>query len=116
MKSLIKKIKHSYVSELVRAFVRFKSIDNKSSKLYVKELGIKGKGLFTKASFKKGELVFIAPGATRVAHFEGDNCYLYPDWYSVDEDTWIDITYPFVKINHSCSPNTGIFSDRKSVV
>ncbi|MBY0309863.1 SET domain-containing protein [Patescibacteria group bacterium] len=80
--------------------------------LYVQELGIKGKGLFTSAAFKKGELVFIAPGTTRVAHFEGNDCYLYPDWYGVDEHTWIDITYPFVKINHSCSPNTGIFSSR----
>lgn len=106
------KIKHSYILELFRGALYLKSIPKITTSLFVGEVGVKGEGLFTNTALKRGELIFIAPGPTHVAHFEGNQSYLYPDWYSVGEDTWIEITYPYVKINHSCSPNTGIFSSR----
>lgn len=81
-------------------------------KLFVAEVGPKGFGLVTRIARRKGQLVFVAAGRTRVAHFVGQECFLYPDWYGVDRDTWIDVKAPYRYLNHSCDPNLGIHGAR----
>lgn len=107
----IKKIQHSFILEKCISFITFRTFFN-TKNFYIKQTPGKGEGLFASKKFRKGSLLFVATGETYHAHFEGEDCFLYPDWYSVDNDIWIDIRFPYIKINHSCSPNVGIFSSR----
>lgn len=110
---ITKKIKYSFLAEKLRAFSKFKSFSNSVAKnAYVTESEKGGEGLYSRKNFKKGAVVFIARGPVRYGNFIGSECYLHPDWYGVDKNTWIAPTYPSIKINHSCRPNTGIFSAR----
>jgi uncharacterized protein len=111
MFTIYSKTKASYYAALIKAFFKYRKIGNDTF-FTVQGVSGKGDGLFTTKERRAGELVFIATGPTVIAHFTGDDCYKYPDWYAVDKDTWIDIQYPFIKINHSCDPNTGIDGHR----
>lgn len=74
----------------------------------IRDADVKGEGMFLTEPVQAGSVVFIARGPVEFGHFEESDCYLYPDWYSVGRDIWIDIQYPYIKINHSCNPNLGI--------
>ena len=78
----------------------------------VKTAGEKGDGLFAAQKIPKGQIVFIATGAIKTVRFVGDDCYLYPDWYMVTDSVWVDFQMPFIKANHSCDPNCGIYDSR----
>lgn len=107
MKKLINNIRYNYYCVLTLAFLIYRRIP-RAREFAVKKVGEKGEGLFAKRSYKRGDLVFIANGSINFATFNGEECYQYPDWYMVDQGTWIDIQYPYVKTNHSCKPNLGI--------
>lgn len=109
--TLIDKVLTSYAYAVFFGFVKHGKFGNDKF-ITVNNAGIKGEGLYTTKKRKCGEVVFIATGPSVYAHFEGDDVYKYPDWYSVEKDIWIDIKYPYVKINHSCDPNTGISGSR----
>lgn len=111
MKKLSRAITYNYYLVLIIAFFKFGKI-NKEKNFAVVKMGKKGEGLVSKNIIRKGQLAFVATGRVRHAIFKGDDCYLYPDWYMVDDGTWIDITYPYVKTNHSCDPNLGILMGR----
>lgn len=104
-------LKASYIWALIIGFIKYQKLGN-DTHLDVRLAGAKGEGLYTTINRKKGDLIFIANGPAVHAHFEGDEIHTYEDWYSVDKDTWIDIRYPYIKINHSCDPNTIIDSGR----
>lgn len=80
--------------------------------MYIDDAGAKGLGIFASKPFDAGELVFIINGKIRYVYFADNDCYLYPDWFAIAENTWVDMEEPFVKINHSCEPNVGIDRDR----
>lgn len=105
--SLTRRALATYVSERLRALIQYGHIIN-DHQLEVLDAGEKGKGLFTTINRLKGSVVFVAPGPVRLAHFAGSDCYLYPDWYGVDKDTWVEIIDPYVRANHSCEPNLGL--------
>lgn len=112
MNKIARLIRNSYAKERLLALIFFGLIYNNPNRVLVKKATNKGDGLFASRQYKSGELIFVATGSTRIEHFDGAECYKHPDWYGVDEDTWVDIAYPYVKINHSCNPNAGIFSSR----
>lgn len=107
IQSVIRKLRASYLPALLKSAFKYRKFGN-DSYFDIRTAGNKGIGLFTTIPRKKGDVVFIATGPTRYAHFEGKACFDFPDWYSVDKDIWIDIALPWVKINHSCEPNTAI--------
>lgn len=102
---------HSYFLSRIYAFVKYGYLFEKV-KWEVKSTQKKGEGLFITESVPKGTLVFVARGPVAFGHFEEQDCYLYPDWYMVENDIWIDIQYPYIKLNHSCEPNLGIDTSR----
>lgn len=97
----------SYTFERVRAMCKYGFVFE-DSRWEVRPAEGKGLGLFTSVPRRRGEVVFVAQGATRINHFEGEECYEYPDWYSVDKDTWVEIIDPYIRANHSCEPNLGL--------
>lgn len=111
MQSQLRVLRAFYIISLLKGLLRYHKIGNDRF-FDIKIVEGKGIGLFTTIPRKKGSLVFIATGPARHAHFEGEDCYIYPDWYGVDKDTWIDMNLPYIKINHSCDPNTGIDGHR----
>jgi hypothetical protein len=95
------------------ALTGFKNNDNR---FYIKETLGKGRGLFTKIPFKKGELVLIMRGPTRYFKAETpEECYVYPDWFSVDKNIWIEPGKVHNFMNHSCDPNLGLKGNREFV-
>lgn|GEM_PF-825339 len=98
---------YSYFFARLYAFLRYGMLFNQHH-FEVRDSGKKGEGLFATKDIRKGKLVFVARGPVEFGHFEGNDCYQYPDWYMVNDNVWIDIQYPYVKVNHSCNPNLGI--------
>ena len=103
----LKLLRASFIISWIYGLIKYRKMGN-DRYFDVRSAGEKGIGLFTTIRRRKGELVFIAAGPAIHAHFTGTGCYDFPDWYGVDRDIWIDIILPWVKINHSCDPNTGI--------
>ncbi len=104
------KIRYSYLLARIYAALKFGVFVN--GKIDIKPAGKKGLGIFSATGVKKGGLAFIATGPVHIAHFGGNACYDYPNWYGIDKDTWIDIQDPYMRINHSCKPNLGIDNGR----
>src|SRR3989344_3028384 len=77
--------------------------------LRVKKSKIHGLGLFSKKPKKKG---------TRISFLKGNVCKKHNSsirdalshscWIGIGRDTWIDPSYPYRYINHSCNPSTSI--------
>lgn len=110
-----KLFKESYQLAQVRTFLLYGFKNNKDNFL-IKDAGVKGKGLFSKKAFKKGGLVFLMDGPTRFFKAETpEECYIYPDWYSVGKNIWIEPAPFFNHINHSCNPNLGLRTSREFV-
>lgn len=110
-----KLFKESYHLAQLRAFLRYGYRKNEGNFL-IKDAGLKGKGLFSKVAFGKGDLVFLMEGPTRYFKAElPEECYVYPDWYSVDKNVWIEPAPFFNHINHSCNPNLGLRTSREFV-
>lgn len=107
----LKKMTYSYLYEALRAHFKYASVAS-TANLYIANAGKKGMGLFTTVPLQKNTVAFIATGPIVVAHFEGEACFAYPNWYGVDRDTWVDIQAPYVRINHSCRANLGIDGSR----
>ena len=87
-----------------------------TNNLSIDQAGLKGRGLYTKKAIEKDTLAFIVKGKTH--HFEAhtkEDCYLYPDWFAVDKNIWIDPVSPYTFLNHSCEPNLGIRNKREFV-
>lgn len=108
-------IRASYAYALVYTLLKFRSLGSKRD-VYVKAVPrVGGEGLFTHKAVKKGQVICVVNGPVRFAHFTGDACNLYENWYGFDDGIWIDILYPYVKINHACTPNVGIHDARTFV-
>lgn len=110
-----KLIKESYPLASIKAFL-FYGFKNNDNNFLIRDAGVKGNGLFSKVAFKEGELVFLMEGPTRFFKAEiPSECYIYPDWYSVDKNIWIEPAPFFNNINHSCNPNLGLRTSREFV-
>ncbi len=75
----------------------------KYGNVYVKEINEKGKSLFAKKSFKKGEFIFLIEGPI----ITKGTRYTVP----IAKGIWIDpvpIENPATYLCHSCEPNAGI--------
>tara|TARA_B110000285_G_C15074312_1_gene589826 strand:+ start:538 stop:1113 length:576 start_codon:yes stop_codon:yes gene_type:complete len=107
-------LRGSYAYALIYTYFRFGSTGAKRN-LYVQEVDHKGEGLFTNKAVKQGKVICVANGPVRFGHFEGDDCYLFPNWYGIESGVWVEVEHPFVKINHGCTPNVGI-SDTRTFV
>ncbi len=83
-------------------------------KTYVAKTKRKGKGLFTRKNFKKGDSIAVFKG----------KIYSETSWdYSIDENyiltlgrnQWLFVTNALRYLNHSCNPNASI-KNRKMLV
>lgn len=106
-----KMIRYSYLMARLYALFRYGHLAERT-RWEVRPADPKGEGLFATISISKGSLLFVATGPVEFGHFEGQDCYTFPDWYMVNHDIWIDIQKPYIKINHSCEPNVGIDGSR----
>ena len=78
--------------------------------LYVANSGISGKGVFTKKSFKKGQIILLLKGdLVQFIVKSKQDALVGPNWVGVGKNLWIDVKDGVVRyINHSCNPNMGI--------
>lgn len=82
----------------------------------IDETPLKGVGIFAKRSFKKGELVFVMTGQRYYFKSRSKlDAYRYTNWIGVARDEYIDPAPPYLYVNHSCSPNLGIWRQNRFV-
>lgn len=105
----------TYVVARIYAFLKYGFLFE-DKKWKVGDAGEMGEGLFTTRDRKKGSVVFVSTGKTRYwkATTEED-AEDNPNWYCVRENVWVDMQLPYVKVNHSCTPNLGIDGTRTFV-
>jgi len=92
-----------------------------SDKLFVKNVAHRGKGIFTRAPIKKGEIVIVFGGyaMTREEH-EKLPRKMWPFAYNITDDIFFGIQkgkeLSIVEhLNHSCNPNCGFKGDLRMV-
>lgn len=85
-------------------------------KIYIGKSKLHGKGLLAKRDIKKGEIVALIKGQI-IDHVvvDKETSAMGPNWIGINKNKWIDDTTIFNRINHSCSPNTGIKGSRTVV-
>ncbi len=77
--------------------------------IYVTQSNIVGKGLFAGESINAGEIVFVMTGEViEISINSYEEAMVDPDIMGIGKNTWIAPPPPFIYINHSCRPNTGI--------
>jgi len=83
-------------------------------KLYLGRASSTGQGLFAKANFKKGNLIFTWEGVLKKGRYP---CYVGARWLQIEKFQWIAPlrNNPGWYINHSCNPNCGIKNSVKIV-
>jgi len=78
-------------------------------KIYTKESGIHGSGIFSAKNIKKGEIICILKGDEKFKVNRNEKDSLSnPDWIGFEKNRWIDPILPYKKLNHSCSPTAAI--------
>lgn len=78
-------------------------------KVVVGKSEIDGTGLLAKRDIKKGEIVFIMKGKVITLNSHNQKRILADEnIMGIEKDKWISPRFPYVYINHSCSPNTSI--------
>ena len=79
--------------------------------IYVKN-SLFGKGIFASRTIKKGEKICIMKGkkisAKQLDKVVKSGRNILVDPLQIADDRFINLTRPYVLINHSCSPNAGI--------
>jgi SET domain-containing protein len=79
--------------------------------LYVGKSPIHGRGLLSRKSYRKGDLIGTIKGEKVIVrgNFPNKLKRKSMDWIGVGRYTWIDTTNsPFKYINHSCNPNSAV--------
>lgn len=71
------------------------------SNVEIKDIGVKGRGVFSKKNFKKGETVIVGK-PDYVAKLRTKTSV------QVDVDKHMEFQAPVCFLNHSCEPNTGV--------
>jgi len=94
-----------------------KSANRRSAEdLFVADAPGKGRGLFARRPFAKGELVFELTGRVRRIEIRtAKQSARYENWLGLDADLHRLPDEPYVFANHSCTPNLGV-RDRTSFV
>ncbi len=111
IKNLVRIFYASYFFEYCRAVLKYQHFYNSDS-FEIRSVGKKGEGLFTLSPYKKGDVIFVSGGRTRFWKAGPKDTFKNPNWYSVNKDIWIVMSYPYVKANHSNYPNMGIDGSR----
>jgi uncharacterized protein len=70
---------------------------------------ISAKGILAQENIKKGEIIAYVRGPKKHlwVHTKQD-ANLGPNWIGMSARVWVDPSWPFNYINHSCNPNGGI--------
>lgn len=80
-----------------------------NDEVFAEKSPINGVGIFAKRDFECGETIGKLSGKVfkhRNKTYEDVNGNM--DWIGLKRHTWIDPTFPFSHVNHSCNPNISI--------
>ncbi|HIH52166.1 MAG TPA: SET domain-containing protein [Nanoarchaeota archaeon] len=80
--------------------------------IHIKNSSIEGKGIFASSDIKKGEIICHMTG-NPISVEELKKRYVsgevrVDDPFQIKDDTYLLLDSPYLFINHSCSPNSGI--------
>lgn len=71
-----------------------------------------GLGVYADRSYKKGEVICVMKGrrfTPKTLYYHGNDfrkAIINP--LQIDDDVYLDLERPYIFINHSCNPNTGV--------
>lgn len=77
---------------------------------------IHGKGIFIVKPIRKGGVVSFLRGKIRRLEIKNAKDSLsHMVWIGIGKNKWIDPSYPYKYLNHSCNPSAGIIGKKKVV-